>query len=300
VAYAVPFCHFVFFTFVYGSWGMMANLPGMTAAIHWGPDPIAFSPFGLDIAWYGILFAVAFLAGHYYMRWVYRREGRSLEDLDRLSMWIILGTIVGARLGHMLFYDFDALVANPISVLYIRDGGLASHGAGIMILAVLLYWGHRHPDQSFIWLLDRIGPVILLGGMFIRLGNFVNGEIYGYVTDLPWGVYFEGPKVPLAERLAPRHPSQLYEAIAVLILFFALHYAYLRRGRSWQAGRLGGLFLVLLFASRCLLEYTKLEQAHSGSGGLISGLKVGQQLSIPFVLIGLWLLFRPARRANAT
>lgn len=274
----------------------------MLAVIHWGPDPVAFSIGSFPIAWYGILFACAFVAAYMYMQRLYQAELKPQKDLDNLAMWIILGTIVGARLGHMLFYDYDALLANPISLFYIRDGGLASHGAGIVLLLVMWRWGRKHPDQPFLWVLDRYGIVVMLAGFFIRLGNFVNGEIYGYPTDLPWAVSFDGPKVPTTDRLIPRHPSMLYEAFTVLAFFFVLHWVYRRWGRHWQLGRMGGLFLILLFTSRFLIEFTKLEQAEHGTGLLLN---TGQLLSIPFVALGVWLMLRkssypPAVPAKST
>lgn len=265
--------------------------------IHWSPDPELFNLFGRGIRWYGLLFSMAFLVSHYVMRWVYKREGKPQADLDRLTLWIILATVLGARLGHCLFYDWAYYSKHPLEILYIWEGGLASHGAALGILFAMWQFGQRHPGQSFLWLLDRLSMVVCLSGALIRTGNLMNSEIYGLPTTLPWGFFFEGITVPAADRLVPRHPTQIYEALAVLAIFGVLYVLYTRKAQQWPLGRLGGIFLALLFTSRMLIEFLKENQEHYSTG---LPLNTGQLLSIPFILLGLYLALRPGPKATVT
>ncbi|MBX3101291.1 MAG: prolipoprotein diacylglyceryl transferase [Bacteroidetes bacterium] len=264
--------------------------------IHWSPDPDIFSLFGRGIRWYGLLFSLAFIVSHYYMRWVYARERKLQADLDRLTLWIIAATVIGARLGHCLFYDFAYYSQHPLEILYIWEGGLASHGAAIGILTAMFLFARRHPGQSFLWLLDRLSMVVCLSGALIRLGNLMNSEIYGLPTTLPWGFYFEADAVPQADRLAPRHPTQIYEILSVLLIFGILHWLYKRKSASWPVGRLGGIFLILLFSARILVEFFKENQEHYSTG---LPLNTGQLLSIPFILTGVYLLLRKGAPSSA-
>ncbi|PKN43285.1 MAG: prolipoprotein diacylglyceryl transferase [Deltaproteobacteria bacterium HGW-Deltaproteobacteria-18] len=253
--------------------------------IYWNADPIAVSIGPLSIHWYGMFFAAAFIAGMWIMGSMFAREGRSTDDLDSLLGFVVAGTLVGARLGHCLLYDPGYYLANPLLILKIWEGGLASHGGVIGILAAVGVYARRSGMQ-FWWLLDRIAVPAALGGAFIRIGNFMNSEIVGVPTIVPWAVIFER-----VDDL-PRHPVQLYEAAAYLLIFAVLLLAYQSQGLRRRQGLLAGMFLVLVFAARFVLEFCKTPQAAYEYGQFLT---VGQWLSVPCVLSGFWLMLRTFR-----
>ena len=196
--------------------------------IHWNPSPEIFTIPGINwpVRWYGLMWALAFIASHFFMNRVFKTEGRSEKALDTLTLYIILGTIIGARLGHCLFYgpwfdeiNADGIVINegylshPLNMLKVYEGGLASHGGAIGIITAMILFC-RKTKESWLWLFDRLVIVVPLAGMCIRIGNLINSEIIGRVTDVPWAIVFKqiGPE--------PKHPAQLYEAIFYLLLPF--------------------------------------------------------------------------------
>jgi prolipoprotein diacylglyceryl transferase len=248
--------------------------------IIWNADPTLFSFAGLDIRWYGALFATAYLLGYQLMHWIYQREGRDTQTLERLSLYLVIGTIVGARLAHCLFYDPAYYLSHPVKILAIWEGGLASHGGGVgVMLALYLY--KRQIAASYLWLLDRVAITTALAGVFIRLGNLFNSEIYGMETSLPWAIVFAR-----IDNL-PRHPAQLYEAIAYAIIFVLLLVLYLRSNRSTKPGFLFSVFLVTVFSARFAIEFVKEKQA---AYSIDYWLNTGQILSLPFILAGCILL----------
>ncbi len=253
------------------------------SAIVWNVDKEIIRIGSFAIRWYGLLFALGFIVGYQIMQWVYLREGKTQKQLDTLSIIMIVSTIIGARLGHCLFYDPSYYLANPIAILKIWEGGLASHGAAIGIILGLWIYARKNKDISLIWILDRIVIVIALAGVFIRLGNFFNSEIYGIPTALPWGVIFSQ-----VDNI-PRHPVQLYESFSYLIIFVALFYIYKNKYQTLKQGFLFGFFLFTVFGMRFILEYTKSFQADFEVG---LPLKMGQILSIPFIIYGLYLILR--------
>ena len=230
----------------------------------------------------------------------YKREDLPVSLLDPLLFTLIVCTIVGARLGHVLFYQPDYYLAHPAEIFKIWHGGLASHGGAIAIL-IGLWWYARHYGKKyrfdFLWILDRIGIAIAFAGMFIRLGNLMNSEIYGDVTDLPWGFVFLRNG-----EIFPKHPTQLYEALAYLILGIALLMLYRYRLGRLKRGFLFGLFLTGLFGARFLIEFIKEPQVEFEQ---TMTLNMGQLLSIPFVIAGIILMIRsryiaaPAMRETA-
>lgn len=253
--------------------------------LYWNADPVAVTIGPLSIHWYGLLFATAFVAGLRIMGRMYEREGRSTEELDSLLGYVVLGAIAGARLGHCLLYDPAYYLASPLEILKIWEGGLASHGGVVGILFVVGVYARRKGVPLW-WLLDRIAVPAALGGAFIRIGNFMNSEIVGMPTIVSWAVIFERLD-PL-----PRHPVQLYEAAAYLVIFTVLFLAYQREGLRRRQGLLAGIFLVLVFAARFVLEFYKMPQAAYEYGQFLT---VGQWLSVPCVLAGFWLLLRARR-----
>ena len=253
--------------------------------IDWNVDPIIFDLGFIAPRWYGLLFASAFITSYYVMRSVFEREQRPLVDLDSLTLYMILGTVIGARAGHMLFYEPDVLLRNPLEFIAIWKGGLASHGGALGIITGLILFARSRPKYKFVWLMDRLAIVAALSGMFIRLGNLMNSEIIGMPTDVAWGFWFE--------RIDPtplyRHPTQIYEALVCLVLFIALWMMY-RAGHAQRApGRIIGTFMVLLFSSRFAIEFLKERQVAFEDA---MPLDMGQLLSIPFVLWGIWFLLR--------
>ena len=248
----------------------------------WNADPIAVSIGPLSIHWYGLLFAAAFIAGLQIMGRMFAREGRDNSDLDPLLGHVVVGALVGARLGHCLLYDPAYYLANPLDILKIWEGGLASHGGVVGILVAVGVFA-RGRGISFWWLLDRIAVPAALGGAFIRMGNFMNSEIVGMPTIASWAVIFNR-----VDDL-PRHPVQLYEAAAYLVIFAILYAAWRVDGARVRQGLLSGLFLALVFTARFALEFFKTPQAAYEAGSFLT---VGQWLSVPCILAGLWLVVR--------
>lgn len=253
------------------------------AYIRWDVSPELFSLGPLTIRWYGLLFALGFLLGFQLMAKIFEREKKPIEDLNRLFYHVIIGTIVGARLGHCLFYDPEYYLSNPIEILKIWHGGLASHGGAIGIVTGVYLYSRRHPDQSLVWVLDRLAIPAMLGASFIRIGNLFNSEIVGNPTDMPWAFIF------IRVDMLPRHPAQLYEAIVYVLVFLFLLYGYWKLDLHQRRGLLLGSLLTSVFSARILIEFIK-ERQESYMVGL--PLNVGQLLSIPAVLIGLYFIFK--------
>jgi prolipoprotein diacylglyceryl transferase len=264
--------------------------------INWNPSPEIFTIPGIDwpVRWYGLMWALAFIASHFFMNRIFKAEKRSEKALDTLTLYIILGTVLGARLGHCLFYGpwFDEELANgniiegylshPLNILKVYEGGLASHGGALGILSAMILYC-RKEKESWIWLFDRLVVVVPLAAMCIRLGNLINSEIIGKVTDVPWAFIF------VQEDNLPRHPAQLYEAIFCFFLFILMYWLWKNKRDKVGPGFMFGVLCVLLFTERFFDEFLKENQADfEGS----MALNMGQWLSIPFVLIGAFMIWR--------
>lgn len=263
----------------------------MLLQIHWDVDPTIFRLGPLAPRWYGLLFALGFLVGFYLMRNVFLREDKPQQDLDFLLFYLLGGTVVGARLGHILFYAPGYYFSHPLEIPKIWEGGLASHGGMIGVLLAVWIYCQRRDDQPFVWLLDRLAAPVALTGSLIRLGNFFNSEILGEPTDLPWGVIFErAARIRSGVEAVPLHPVQVYESISYFLIFVVLWRIYDRRGADTPRGLLAGLFFALIFGARMILEVFKMEQVHFETA-LPLGMSMGQLLSVPAVLIGLWLIW---------
>lgn len=246
-----------------------------------GPTIDSIGP--IEPRWYGLMFASAFIFGYLLASKMMRDAGRTPEEMDRLLIYILIATIIGARLGHIIFYDLDFYLRNPQLIPAIWRGGLASHGAAIAIIIAMWLYVRRTPRMSFYWLADRVVPAVAVGGMFIRIGNFFNSEILGHVTDVPWAIIFARVD------MMPRHPSMLYESLSTIIVLIVLLTIYYKYDKKPPEGSLFGTFLVLLFTGRFLIEFTKL---HHSDFEVALPLNMGSLLSIPLVLFGLWLLIR--------
>ena len=251
--------------------------------ITWNVDPDLINFGILRVRWYGLLFALSFVCGSYYLHWVYDREKQPKEYAERLFIHVILGIVIGARLGHCLFYQPDYYLRHPLEILMIWKGGLASHGAGIgAFLAIYLY--HRKtPGQTYMWLMDRMGVITPLGASLIRLGNLMNSEIVGKPTDGTWGFIF--PRVDTI----PRHPTQLYESGSYFLVFLLLLGLFTKTNLNQKPGFFAGMFLVTLFPVRFFLEDFKRNQVAFEAGLQFN---MGQILSIPAILLGIFFIVR--------
>lgn len=256
--------------------------------ITWDISPVIFSLGSLQIRWYGLFFAMAFYLGYLILeKQVFKREGLPIGLLDQLATFVVIGTVIGARLGHVFFYEPASYLKDPLSILKIWEGGLASHGAAVGILLALWLFV-RKSGKSYLWTLDRVVIVVALGGFFIRMGNLMNSEIYGHFTSLPWGFIFvrDGES-------DPRHPTQIYEALSYLLLFFGLLAYYRKKFKTMTEGTIFGVFLIILFGVRFLIEFVKEPQVTFEQ---TMALNMGQLLSIPFILAGVFLLFYVRRK----
>ena len=258
------------------------------ASIYWNVSPEIIKLGPISLRWYGLLFASAFVFGYWILLKVYNLEKKPQADLEQLSIYVILGTVIGARLGHCLFYDPVYYLSHPIEIIKVWEGGLASHGAAIGIITAIYLLTKKQKDKTMLWILDRLVIVVALGGALIRLGNLFNSEIIGTPTDLPWAFVFVNAS-GLKDPLTPRHPAQLYEAIFYFISFFILHFVYYKTEKKIKQGYIFGLFLILIFGFRFLVEFIKKEQSSFEIG---MALDMGQLLSIPFIIAGLYFMFR--------
>ena len=250
--------------------------------ITWDIDPVLFNLGPLSIRWYGALFSGSFLISYLWLIKLFKQEKVPVKILDGLTTTMIVATIIGARLGHCLFYEPEIYLKNPILILKIWEGGLASHGAGIaIVLGIYIY--ARKTKIPFLWYLDRVVIFTALAGVFIRFGNLMNSEIFGTVTTLPWGFYFVKYYDPQMG-LDPRHPTQLYESLSYLLIFIFLFNYYKKRLGKFENGQLFGLFLIMVFGMRFLIEFLKVPQVGFEKG---MALNMGQLLSIPFVILGI-------------
>jgi prolipoprotein diacylglyceryl transferase len=260
-------------------------------SITWNVNPEIFPLGPFSIRYYGLLFAAGFYIGYMIVRKMFRIEGLSDELLDKLTIYMVVATVIGARLGHCLFYEPEYYLKNPIEILMVWHGGLASHGGAIGILVALLIFSRKF-KKPYIWVLDRIVVPTALAGCFIRLGNLMNSEIYGYETDLPWGFIF----VRSGETVA-KHPTQIYEALSYLVIFVILYFIYFKAPKKGnpRPGLLFSLFLILVFTARFIIEYVKEVQVDMETAW---ALKLGQSLSIPFIVAGLAILIWSYRNKN--
>ncbi len=251
--------------------------------VPWDVNPEIFRIGSFAVRWYGLLFASSFFFGYIIMNKMFKNEKLGEDVLDRLTIYMAVGTIVGARLGHCLFYEPSYYLKNPLEILMIWHGGLASHGAGIGILLAIWYFA-RKERKDYLWVMDRIVITVALAGFFIRMGNLMNSEIYGVETTVPWGFVFLRN-----HEVAPKHPTQIYEALAYLAIFVLLYKLYwVKKGEHLQ-GLLFSLFLVLVFTSRFFIEFLKEDQVAFEATMKIN---MGQWLSIPFIVAGLWGLYK--------
>ena len=246
----------------------------------WDFDPEIFRFGNFGPRYYGLMFAMGFLVSYRIIEKMWKEESRSLESLSSLLVHVMVGTILGARLGHCLFYDPAYYLSNPLEILMVWKGGLASHGGTLGVIVSVWLYAKKNLDQPYGWLADRLATVIPFGAGSIRVGNFFNSEILGRPTDVPWAIIFK------KHDMIPRHPAMLYEAMSYYILFVILLVRYLRNNRQVRPGSQIGLMMIWIFGSRFVLEYFKENQVAFENGMIMN---MGQILSIPFVVAGIFL-----------
>jgi len=298
----------------------------------WNPSE-GFEIGSFTVRFYSLMFVIAFGLGWYIMKYIFIRENESLEKLDSLFIYTVIATLIGARLGHVIFYQPELFREDPLSIfLPIRTkpsfeftgfSGLASHGAAIAIILFMIYFSKKIMHKSLLWVLDRVVIPVASGAVFVRLGNFFNSEIVGHETTSSFGIKFvqdfyskreaventqianpkeaykaiaENPQFSnLLEAVPAKHPSQLYEAFFYIFVFLILFFMYWKTDARKKEGLIFGTFMVLLWSVRFGVEYLKESQGGFETYPLFNALTTGQWLSIPFILIGFYFIFRPKK-----
>lgn len=264
----------------------------ISLAVTWTVDPVLFSLGPVSVRWYGMMFVVGFFIGYKIMERIFRHEGVPEKWLGILLIYVVIATIVGARLGHCFFYEWDYFSKHPVEILYTWNGGLASHGGTIGLMIAVILFSVFTTKRNPLWTFDRLVIPIALVGALIRMGNLMNHEIYGYPTDLPWGFRFVANVnawMAGADPIytVPSHPTQIYEALCYLALFGLLMWMYWKKNAGERPGLIFGVFFVWLFTSRFLIEFIKNPQEAFEVG---MTLNMGQWLSLPFILMGIGLI----------
>lgn len=254
--------------------------------IHWNVAPQIFSIGGFEIRWYGLFFAVGFLISYFIIQNMFKRENVELALLDKLTVYAGLGTIIGLRLGHVLFYQPDYYINHILEIFEVWKGGLASHGGALGILTALFLFSRKY-KKPYLWLLDKIVIVVALTGSFVRLGNLMNSEIFGVPTTVPWAFIFE------SSDNIPRHPTQIYESMAYITIFFILMFLYYKKDKWKIQGYIFSLFLIMLFIFRFFIEFIKDKQVDFEQS---MPLNMGQLLSIPFIIFGIYFFIRVIKK----
>ena len=263
--------------------------------ITWKVNPAIFSIGDKEIRWYALAFLFGFIIGYKIVERMYKRENLNLAWMDPLLYFTVGGTVIGARLGHCLFYAPDYYLANPVEILKVWEGGLASHGGVLGIIIAIYFFSKYYSHKSMLWTFDKLVVPTGLVAAFIRLGNLMNHEVYGLPTDLPWGFRFIENLPYWMHRGAapvfsqPSHPTQIYEAICYLLTFTLCMWLYFKKNAWEKEGLIFGIFMICIFASRFFIEFLKNVQEEFEES---MTLDMGQWLSIPFVLLGIFCVWR--------
>ncbi|OAB79540.1 prolipoprotein diacylglyceryl transferase [Cochleicola gelatinilyticus] len=250
------------------------------------------------IRYYSLMFVIAFTLGWFIMKRIFENENESQEKLDSLFIYMVVATLIGARLGHVIFYQSELITQDPLSVfLPIRTvpefeftgfQGLASHGAAIVIIIAMFIYSKKVLKKPVLWILDRVVITVAAGAIFVRIGNFINSEIIGKATNSDFGVIFK----QLGEDF-PRHPAQLYESAGYVFVFLILWYFYWKTDKRKHLGFLFGMFLILLWTVRFFVEFVKEAQVGERADWVLN---TGQLLSIPFIIIGIFMVLRSSKK----
>lgn len=270
----------------------------MLLSVTWDVDPKIFEIFGRAVRWYGLLWVAGLALAVYLVHRIFKREDLLEKWFDSLFFYMIFGIILGARLGHCLFYEPGYYLANPIEIFKVWNGGLASHGGVLGIIVAVLLYSRKVTHLSPLWTFDRVMVPTGFTAAMIRLGNLMNHEIYGGVTDRPWGFRFitnlhEWQRGAQPIYTEASHPTQIYEAIVYLIVFAITMHLYFKTDARNRKGLILGVGLTIIFVARLFIEFIKNVQVES-EYSLISqtGLNMGQWLSVPFIVWGVWLIAR--------
>lgn len=260
----------------------------------WDVSPVMLTLGPIQLRYYGLIFAVMLIGGYYLWQWQMLRGGHTQAQAEGFFLWGAVAVIAGSRLGQVLFYDPARYLANPIEILYVWRGGLASHGATLGLVLVLVLYA-RHLKLSKLEVMDRFTMSAALGALMVRIGNFMNSEIVGRVSDVPWAVKF--PRCVYDSRLhfndvPARHPSQIYEVFLGLFVLLSLYFVDKKYKEERPLGLLASLFFILYFSGRFIVEFFKEYQTLSPGRSFLT---MGQWLSVPFVLIGAFMLYRALR-----
>ena len=261
--------------------------------IVWDVNPELIDSF-ISLRWYSLMFLIGFLVGYKIVEKMFKHEGAPEKWLGSLLLWVMVGTIVGARLGHVFFYAWDYYSQHPIEILYTWEGGLASHGGAIGVLLAVLAFSKFTAKRSALWTFDKLVVAVAMVAGLIRLGNLFNSEIFGHATDLPWGFMFvNSPEWHAMYAGQACHHTQIYEALCYFALFALLMWMYWKKDAQTRPGLLFGTFLVGTFLTRFCIEFIKNDQVDFEA---TMALNMGQWLSIPFVLAGIGLIIYAMRR----
>ena len=276
----------------------------MLSYVTWNVDPELFTVFGREIRWYGMLWVIGLIVAVFIVQRIFDNEKHPEKWFDSLFVYMMFGIILGARLGHCLFYEPVYYLSNPLEILKIWEGGLASHGGVIGIIIAVWLYSKKVTKKSMLWTFDRVIVPTGFTAAFIRLGNLMNHEIYGGPTSEPWGFrfienisYWKAGAAPIYTD--PSHPTQIYEAIIYLIVFAVTMYMFFKTNAKYKQGLTLGVAMIMIFLSRFFIEYLKNVQVQSEIAMREStGLILGQWLSIPFVLWGVWLVWNALRKSK--
>lgn len=268
--------------------------------ILWDVDPALFSFLGREVRWYGLLFGLGlFFLGPWIVARIWKKEQLPQNWYDKLFWYVVLGTVLGARLGHCFFYEPLYYLANPVEIFKVWEGGLASHGGTLGIIIAIWIYSRKVSHKPMIWTLDRLAVPVGLVAALIRIGNLMNSEIFGRPTTLPWGFQFmRSPEYLSLNTSLGCHPTAIYEALAYLVIFGVCMWLYWKKDAArHRPGLIVGFFLFGTFIARLIIESVKLVQEPWETDMVQAiGLNQGQLLSIPFIAAGLYLIIRTLRR----
>lgn len=276
----------------------------MLSYITWDVDPTIFSIFGREIRWYGLLWVIGLAVAVNIVYRIFKYEKLPEKWFDSLFVYMMLGIVLGARLGHCLFYDPGYYLANPLEILYIWKGGLASHGGVIGIIVAVWLYSKKVSKKSMLWTFDRVMVPTGFTAALIRLGNLMNSEIFGGATNLPWGFRFLRSREyieAVPDMSIGCHPTQIYEAAIYFVVFAVTMHLYWKTNAKERQGLILGVGLTMIFVARFFIEYVKnVQEPFEISMRDNYGLVMGQILSIPFILWGLWLIWRAMKQKSET
>jgi prolipoprotein diacylglyceryl transferase len=268
--------------------------------INWTTDPAIFTLGSWEVRWYALMFLIGYFIGYKIVERMWKREKINPDWIDPLLFYTFFGMIIGSRLGHCLFYAPGHYLSNPIEILKMWEGGLASHGGGIGIIIAIYIYSKKVSRRSMMWTFDKLVTPTGLVAALIRFGNLINHEVYGKPTDLPWGFRFienlhswKRGAAPIFS--APSHPTQLYEACCYLLTFALCMWLYFKKDAWKKEGLIFGIFMICIFTSRFFIEFLKNTQESFEEGMMLN---MGQLLSIPFVLAGIYFVWRAFQKQD--